>query len=55
MGMSSAYGPPMDKQEAIALIRTAVDRGVYQLFAGETCSVLFEQAMLRGSVGRHFL
>jgi aryl-alcohol dehydrogenase-like predicted oxidoreductase len=28
MGMSSAYGPPIDKQEAIVLIRTAVERGV---------------------------
>src|SRR4051794_17082849 len=28
MGMSQSYGPPMDKQEAISLIRTAVDRGV---------------------------
>ena len=28
MGMSSAYGPPPDKQEMIALIRAAVDRGV---------------------------
>src|SRR5436190_9203528 len=28
MGMSFGYGPPMDKQEAIALIRAAVDRGV---------------------------
>ena len=28
MGMSSAYGPAADKQEMIALIRTAVDRGV---------------------------
>jgi aryl-alcohol dehydrogenase-like predicted oxidoreductase len=28
MGMSAAYGEPMDKQEAIALIRTAVERGV---------------------------
>jgi aryl-alcohol dehydrogenase-like predicted oxidoreductase len=28
MGMSSAYGPPADKQEMIALIRTAVERGV---------------------------
>jgi aryl-alcohol dehydrogenase-like predicted oxidoreductase len=28
MGMSSSYGPPMDKQAAIALIRTAVDRGI---------------------------
>ena len=28
MGMSSSYGPPADKQEMIALIRTAVERGV---------------------------
>lgn len=28
MGMSFGYGPAMDKQEAIALIRTAVDSGV---------------------------
>ena len=28
MGMSSAYGPPKDKQEMIALIRSAIDRGV---------------------------
>jgi aryl-alcohol dehydrogenase-like predicted oxidoreductase len=28
MGMSFGYGPPMDKPEAISLIRTAVERGV---------------------------
>ena len=28
MGMSFAYGPPADEQEAIALIRAAVERGV---------------------------
>jgi aryl-alcohol dehydrogenase-like predicted oxidoreductase len=28
MGMSSAYGPPANKQEMIALLRAAVDRGV---------------------------
>jgi aryl-alcohol dehydrogenase-like predicted oxidoreductase len=28
MGMSTNYGPPADKQEMIALIRTAVERGV---------------------------
>jgi aryl-alcohol dehydrogenase-like predicted oxidoreductase len=28
MGMSFGYGPPMDRQEAISLIRTAVGRGV---------------------------
>jgi aryl-alcohol dehydrogenase-like predicted oxidoreductase len=28
MGLSSAYGPPTDRQQAIALIRAAVERGV---------------------------
>src|SRR5579872_1545918 len=28
MGMSFSYGPPMDKQQGISLIRAAVDRGV---------------------------
>jgi aryl-alcohol dehydrogenase-like predicted oxidoreductase len=28
MGMSFGYGPPADKQEMIALIRTALERGV---------------------------
>jgi aryl-alcohol dehydrogenase-like predicted oxidoreductase len=28
MGMSSAYGPPADKQEMISLIRAAVERGI---------------------------
>jgi aryl-alcohol dehydrogenase-like predicted oxidoreductase len=28
MGMSSAYGPPADKQEMIALLRAAFDRGI---------------------------
>jgi aryl-alcohol dehydrogenase-like predicted oxidoreductase len=28
MGMSFGYGPPMDQQEAISLIRAAVERGV---------------------------
>lgn len=28
MGMSFGYGTPMDKQEAVSLIRAAVDRGV---------------------------
>ena len=28
MGMSASYGPPADKQEMIALIRTAVERGI---------------------------
>ena len=43
MGMSFSYGPPMDKQEAISLIRAAFERGitffdtaeVYGAFANE--------------------
>lgn len=44
MGLSSAYGPATDKNDAVALLRTAVDRGVtffdtaevYGPFANET-------------------
>jgi aryl-alcohol dehydrogenase-like predicted oxidoreductase len=28
MGMSFSYGPPAEKQEMIALLRTAVERGI---------------------------
>ena len=28
MGLSHGYGPPTDKQQAIALVRAAYDRGV---------------------------
>ena len=28
MGMSFSYGPPKDKQEMIALLRSAVERGI---------------------------
>ena len=28
MGLSHAYGPPVEKQAGVALIRTAVERGV---------------------------
>jgi len=28
MGMSASYGPPKDKQEMVALLRTAVERGI---------------------------
>src|SRR5690348_11407168 len=28
MGLSSGYGPPVDKQQGISLIRAAVERGV---------------------------
>lgn len=36
MGMSFGYGPPADRQEMIALIRTAVERGVTFFDTAET-------------------
>ena len=36
MGMSANYGPPANKQEMIALIRAAVDRGVTFFDTAET-------------------
>src|SRR5213594_3400875 len=36
MGMSANYGPPPDRQEMIALIRAAVDRGVTFFDTAET-------------------
>jgi aryl-alcohol dehydrogenase-like predicted oxidoreductase len=36
MGMSANYGPPRDRQEMIALIRAAVDRGVTFFDTAET-------------------
>ena len=35
MGLSSGYGPAIDKSRAIALIRAAVDRGVTFFDTGE--------------------
>ena len=34
MGMSFSYGPPKDRKEMIALIRLAVERGIYILRYG---------------------
>jgi aryl-alcohol dehydrogenase-like predicted oxidoreductase len=36
MGMSANYGPPADRQEMIALIRSAVDRGITFFDTAET-------------------
>src|SRR2546426_3068954 len=36
MGMSANYGPPRDRQEMIALIRAAVDRGITFFDTAET-------------------
>src|SRR3954447_19626364 len=57
MGMSWSYGPAMDKQAAIALIRAAVDRGVTffdtaEVYGPYTNEELLGEALapLRGSV-----
>src|SRR4051812_23081478 len=46
MGMSWSYGPPMDKQEAIALIRAAVDRGVTFFDTAEVYGPLTNEELL---------
>lgn len=64
MGMSHGYGPPKDKQEMIALMRTAVERGVtffdtaeiYGPFTneelvGEALSPLREQVVIATKFG----
>lgn len=45
MGMSVVYGPPSDKGEMIALIRTAHERGVTLFDTAEsTCTSMVSQA-----------
>src|SRR5215207_5456328 len=64
MGMSESYGPPADKQEMIALIRSAVERGitffdtaeVYGPFTneelvGEALSPLHDQVVIATKFG----
>src|SRR3954451_12380968 len=46
MGMSWSYGPPMDRQAAIALIRTAVDRGVTFFDTAEVYGPLTNEDLL---------
>src|SRR5436305_3820670 len=46
MGMSSSYGPPMDKQQAIALIRAAVERGVTFFDTAEVYGPLTNEELL---------
>ena len=57
MGMSANYGPPPDRQEMIALIRTAVDRGVTFFDTAESYGPFTNEALVgealqpvRGSV-----
>jgi aryl-alcohol dehydrogenase-like predicted oxidoreductase len=46
MGMSANYGPPRDRQEMIALIRTAVDRGVTFFDTAETYGPLTNEELV---------
>src|SRR3954465_12675901 len=46
MGMSWSYGPPMDKQAAIALIRAAVDRGITFFDTAEVYGPLTNEQLL---------
>ena len=57
MGMSHGYGPPADKQAMIALIRSAVDRGVTffdtaQVYGPFTNEELLGQALEPGATSR---
>ena len=49
MGLSFGYGPATDKQDAIALIRAAVERGVTFF---DTAQVYARSSMRRWSVKR---
>src|SRR4051812_7303228 len=46
MGMSFGYGPPMDKQEAVSLIRAAVERGVTFFDTAEVYGPLTNEELL---------
>jgi len=46
MGMSFSYGPPKDKQEMIALIRAAVERGVTFFDTAEVCGPYVNEELL---------
>ncbi|QKW56784.1 aldo/keto reductase [Stenotrophomonas sp. NA06056] len=46
MGMSAAYGPAADKQQMIALIRTAVERGVTHFDTAEAYGPFANEALV---------
>ena len=46
MGMTSAYGPPADRQDMIALLRAAVDRGVTFFDTAEAYGPFANEALL---------
>ena len=51
MGMSFGYGPPADRQEMIALLRTAVDRGVTLFDTAEAYGPFTNEALLGEALG----
>ena len=46
MGLSSAYGPPTNRQDAIALLRAAVDRGVTLFDTAEAYGPFTNEALV---------
>jgi aryl-alcohol dehydrogenase-like predicted oxidoreductase len=46
MGMSFSYGPPKDKQEMIALMRAAVERGVTFFDTAEVCGPFINEELV---------
>jgi aryl-alcohol dehydrogenase-like predicted oxidoreductase len=46
MGMSASYGPPKDKREMIALLRTAVERGVTLFDTAEAYGPFTNEALV---------
>lgn len=46
MGMSFSYGPPKDKQEMIALLRTAVERGITFFDTAEVYGPYINEALV---------
>jgi len=51
MGMSFGYGPPADHQEMIALLRTAVDRGVTLFDTAEAYGPFTNEELLGEALG----
>jgi aryl-alcohol dehydrogenase-like predicted oxidoreductase len=51
MGMSFSYGPPKDKQEMTALLRTAVDRGITFFDTAEVYGPLLNEELVGEALG----
>jgi aryl-alcohol dehydrogenase-like predicted oxidoreductase len=51
MGMSVNYGPPQDRQQMIALIRGAVDRGVTFFDTAETYGPFTNEELVGDALG----